>query len=86
MQKEMIGQRIRELRISKTNMSQEDFASKIGMDRTYLSKAESGKQNLTIESICLICFGLHISLNEFFSPFTNIESGEKNEEKSIKSI
>ena len=47
----MIGQRIRELRISKTNMSQEDFASKIGMDRTYLSKAESGKQNLTMESL-----------------------------------
>ena len=85
MQKEMIGQRIRELRISKTNMSQEDFAAKIGMDRTYLSKAESGKQNLKIESICLICSGLSISLNEFFSPFVEIESDEKNE-KSIKSI
>lgn len=81
----MIGQRIRELRISKTNMSQEDFAAKIGMDRTYLSKAESGKQNLTIESICLICSGLSISLNEFFSPFVEIENDDKNE-KSIKSI
>ena len=84
MQKEMIGQRIRELRISKINMSQEDFAIKIGMDRTYLSKAESGKQNLTIESICLICSGLKISLNEFFNPFTKIESDER--KKCIKSI
>lgn len=75
MQKEMIGQRIKELRISKTNLSQEDFAKKIGLDRTYLSKVENGKQNLTIESISLICSGLNISLKEFFSPFVDIERG-----------
>lgn len=75
MQKEMIGKRIKELRISKTNLSQEDFAKKIGIDRAYLSRVENGKQNLTIESISLICSGLNISLNEFFSPFINVERG-----------
>jgi transcriptional regulator with XRE-family HTH domain len=75
MQKEMIGKRIKELRISKTNLSQEDFAKKIGIDRAYLSRVENGKQNLTIESISLICSGLNISLNEFFNPFINVERG-----------
>lgn len=82
MQKEMIGQRIKELRISKTNLSQEDFAKKIGVDRTYLSKVENGKQNLTMESISLICSGLNISLNEFFSPFVDIERGNYEKERN----
>lgn len=83
----MIGQRVRELRISKTSLSQEDFASLIGLDRTYLSRVESGKQNLTLESISIICSGLHISLSEFFGPFKDTESnGNENEEKRIKNI
>lgn len=87
MKKEMIGQRVRELRISKTSLSQEDFASLIGLDRTYLSRVESGKQNLTLESISIICSGLHISLSEFFGPFKDIESnGNENEEKRNKNI
>ena len=87
MKKEMIGQRVRELRISKTSLSQEDFASLIGLDRTYLSRVESGKQNITLESISIICSGLHISLSEFFVPFKDIESnGNENEEKRIKNI
>lgn len=87
MKKGLIGQRIRELRISKTSLSQEDFATLVGFDRTYLSRVESGKQNLTLESISTICSGLHISLSEFFSPFNEIESdGNENEEKKAKSI
>ena len=73
MEKEMIGKRIKELRISKTNLSQEDFANKIGFDRTYLSRIENGKLNLTIETLCLICSGLGVSLKDFFNPFSNIE-------------
>lgn len=68
-----IGLRIKELRISKANLSQEDFANKLGFDRTYLSRVESGKQNLTIETLDMICKGLSISLSEFFRPFNNIE-------------
>jgi len=83
----MIGQRVRELRISKTSLTQEDFALLIGLDRTYLSRVESGKQNLTLESISIICSGLHISLSKFFVPFKDIESnGNENKEKRIKNI
>jgi len=70
MLKEDIGKRIRDLRVTKTNLSQDDFAKKIGIDRTYLSRVESGKQNITIENLNLICNGLSITLHDFFNPFS----------------
>jgi len=79
-----IGNRIKELRISRTNLSQEDFANMIGLDRTYLSRVESGKQNLTIEKLNDICNGLHITLNDFFNPFNESiisDSQDKKDEK-----
>lgn len=69
MLKEMIGLRIKELRISNTNLNQEDFARRIGFDGAYISRVESGKQNLTIENLQIICQGLNVSLSEFFRPF-----------------
>lgn len=71
--KESVGQRIKELRLSKANLSQEDFAKKLGFDRTYLSRIESGKQNVTIETLEVICKGLSITLSEFFRPFNTME-------------
>lgn len=65
---EMIGNRIRFLRINKSNLSQEEFALLIGVDRTYLSRVESGKQNLTVEMLIKICeIGFNINLTEFFN-------------------
>ena len=45
-----IGSRIRELRM-KTGLSQEKFAQKIGMDRTYFASVELGKCNISILNI-----------------------------------
>ncbi len=72
MLKEMIGMRIKELRISKKNMNQEDFANCINADRAFLSRIESGKQNLTLDSILKVCSHLDVSLSEFFEPFTEV--------------
>lgn len=69
MLKKMIGLRIKELRISNTNLNQEDFARRIGFDGAYISRVESGKQNLTIENLQIICKGLKVSLSVFFKPF-----------------
>lgn len=71
--KESVGQRVKELRLSKVNLSQEDFAKKIGFDRTFLSRIESGRQNMTIETLDIICKGLSITLSEFFRPFNTME-------------
>ena len=45
-----IGNRIRELR-TQTGLSQEKFAQKIGMDRTYFASVELGKRNISIVNI-----------------------------------
>ena len=60
-----IGNRIRELR-SRTGLSQEKFAQKIGMDRTYFASVELGKRNISIVNIEKITKGLDVSLSEFF--------------------
>lgn len=60
-----IGNRIRELR-SRTGLSQEKFAQKIGMDRTYFASVELGKRNISIVNIEKIANGLDVSLSEFF--------------------
>jgi len=60
-----LGNRIRELR-SKTGLSQEKFAQKIGMDRTYFASVELGKRNISIQNIEKIANGLEVSLSELF--------------------
>ena len=60
-----IGNRIRELR-NHTGLSQEKFAQKIGMDRTYFASGELGTRNISIVNIEKIANGLDVSLSEFF--------------------
>lgn len=60
------GNRIRELR-TKTGLSQEKFALKIGMDRTYYASVESGRRNISLINIEKIADGLGVSLNELFA-------------------
>lgn len=63
---EELGKQIRELR-RKTGLSQEKFALKIGMDRTYFASVENGKRNISIVNIKKIADGLGISLSELFA-------------------
>ncbi|WP_295068756.1 helix-turn-helix transcriptional regulator [Ruminococcus sp.] len=62
---EKLGERIRELRL-KTGLSQEKFALKIGLDRTYYSSVENGKRNVAIVNIEKIANGFGITLSELF--------------------
>ena len=63
--KKFFGERMRELR-KEQNLSQEKFALKIGMDRTYLASVENGKRNISIENIDKIIKGFGITFKEFF--------------------
>ena len=47
--KEKVGQRIKELRI-KQCLSQEEFAFKCDLDRTYITSLERGKRNISLEN------------------------------------
>ncbi len=62
---EKIGLRIRELR-KETGLSQEKFATKIGMDRTYFASVELGKRNISIVNLEKIAMGLNVSLADLF--------------------
>lgn len=56
----------KELR-NQIDMSQEKFALKIGMDRTYYASVESGKRNISLANIEKIAAGLGVTLTELFS-------------------
>lgn len=57
--------RIKEIRAA-TGLSQEKFALKIDMDRTYYASVEAGKRNISLRNIKKIADGFQISLEELF--------------------
>ncbi len=59
------AKRIKELR-TKRGYSQEKFALKIDMDRTYYASVEAGKRNIALKNIKKIADGLEVSLEELF--------------------
>lgn len=59
------GQRVRQLR-TELGLSQEAFADKCGLDRTYISGIERGVRNPTLEVIAVIADGLKIKINALF--------------------
>jgi transcriptional regulator with XRE-family HTH domain len=59
------GQRIRDLRKEK-GISQEAFADRCGVMRTYMSRIETGAANPSIEAAKVLADGLGISLSELF--------------------
>ena len=59
------GNRCRELR-EDLGLSQEKFALKINMDRTYYASVETGKRNLSLANIRKIADGFGISLEALF--------------------
>ncbi|TNH43591.1 XRE family transcriptional regulator [Photorhabdus luminescens subsp. sonorensis] len=61
----LFGQRVRHFRQS-SGMSQEAFADKCGIDRTYISGIERGVRNPTLEIINIIANGLQIELTDLF--------------------
>lgn len=64
------GKRIKELR-ENIGLSQEKFALKIGMDRTYYASVESGKRNISLRNIEKIANGFDISIAQLFTKITN---------------
>lgn len=59
------GKCLKELR-NQTGISQEKFALKIGMDRTYYASVEAGRRNIALENIKKIADGFGITLSELF--------------------
>lgn len=64
---------------TETGLSQEKFALKINMDRTYFASVESGRRNISIENIKKIADGLELSLSDLFYAVENYK--EEHHEK-----
>ena len=60
-----LGEKIKQLR-KETGLSQEKFALKIDMDRTYFATVESGKRNISLQNIEKIAKGLNVTISELF--------------------
>lgn len=60
-----IGQRSKKLR-EQTGLSQEKFAMKIDMDRSYFASVEVGKRNISINNLEKIVNGFNITFEDFF--------------------
>ena len=59
------GRAVRKLR-EKTDLSQERFAFKAGIDRRYYAKIEHGEANVTLNVLDKVANALDISLVELF--------------------
>ena len=62
---QLIGNKLKEIRKNK-GLSQEKLARIVVLDRTYISRVEAGKINITIDTLYVLCKGLNISLTVFF--------------------
>ncbi|MFK3843234.1 helix-turn-helix domain-containing protein [Serratia sp. NPDC087055] len=60
-----LGQRVKLLRLQ-AGLSQEAFADRCGLDRTYISGIERGVRNPTLEVLYIIATGLSIDLPTLF--------------------
>lgn len=61
-----IGNRVRALRKTNTNLSAEDFANEKGFDRVQYSRIENGA-NITMKTLLKVVDAHNITLKEFFS-------------------
>lgn len=59
----VLGARVKSLRAD-TGLSQEKFALKIDMDRTYLASIEAGYRNVSLNNLKKLADGFEISISE----------------------
>lgn len=62
--KQKIGLRIKELR---NERSQEDIANTAGMERSFMTHIESGRRNISVDTLQRILDALDISFQDFFN-------------------
>lgn len=60
------GLKVRELRAARS-LSQEAFADKCGLDRTYVSGIERGRRNVALRNIEAIARALGVAVSDLFN-------------------
>lgn len=64
--KVQIGERIKELRDAK-NLSQQDLANAADMERSFITHIETGKRNISVDTLQKVLEALEISFTDFFN-------------------
>jgi transcriptional regulator with XRE-family HTH domain len=47
-------------------LTQEEFASEVGLHRTYIADIERGRRNVSVMNLCRIATALRLSVSELF--------------------
>lgn len=55
-----IGKRIRDYRV-KNNLTQAQFAETLDVSTNFISEIETGKKNISLETLCRVCETYHLS-------------------------
>lgn len=77
-----VGNVFRALR-KKSGLTQEAVAFRSGLDRTYVSLIELGKNSPTIDTACILCKTMHTSFSEF-AAMLEVELAQiKDEDSSV---
>jgi transcriptional regulator with XRE-family HTH domain len=63
----LIGAQIRTLRVAH-GYSQEDFAVKVNLDRSYYGSVERGERNISALNLVRIAITLEVEVGELFPP------------------
>ncbi len=63
-----VGLKIRNLR-KERNLSQEDFADKCGLHRTYIGAVERGERNITLKTLETIAEALDVMVGELINEY-----------------
>ncbi|MEC2267408.1 helix-turn-helix domain-containing protein [Bacillus subtilis] len=70
--KSLFGQKVRQIRLSKDNMSQEKLAFECDLHRTYISDIERGTRNVSLDNIEKIAKALDVEPKDLFD-FTTFD-------------
>lgn len=72
----LFGQRVRQIRLSRSNMSQEKLAFECDLHRTYISDIERGTRNVSLDNIEKIANALDVQPKDLLD-FTTIYDVEQ---------
>jgi transcriptional regulator with XRE-family HTH domain len=72
-----LGQRIRELR-TEQGYSQESFADRSGVHRTFMGTVERGESNLSFQNIYRIALSLGLPLSSLFEGLEKVAAATQN--------
>ena len=71
-----LGNALKEIRLEQ-GISQEKFALKIGLDRTYYASVENGKRNVSIQNIEKIANGYDMTVARLFMYVEEMQKREQ---------